>query len=174
MADQQRPLTHPQHPPLPSSNSARSKSYGAITQDGNAFSTRGQRLPQIIQNSVRYRYSDSPRRTSNRTSGDSWVDQEGDVEQAPIISRSRTVGDQIEQRVRVGRASVGEDGGGNDPTAVEVLLPETPLPPSDFPLAWTKTLGDDKLRLSDRRVSVLLTPQMRSQRLIGASNPKYR
>jgi hypothetical protein len=43
-----------------------------------------------------------------------------------------------------------------------------PMPPSDFPI---KRGG---LKKDDRKASLIMTPQMRSQRLIGNSNPRYR
>ena len=43
---------------------------------------------------------------------------------------------------------------------------------SHYP-TWASEHGDDE-RKDDRRMSVLHTPQMRSQRLIGNSNPRYR
>jgi hypothetical protein len=42
------------------------------------------------------------------------------------------------------------------------------LPPKDFPI---KRGGPKK---EDRKASLIMTPQMRSQRLIGNSNPRYR
>lgn len=47
-----------------------------------------------------------------------------------------------------------------------------PLPPMDFPLA-RGPFSDVHDRKSSMSAGVLKTPQMRSQRLIGNSNPRY-
>lgn len=73
-------------------------------------------------------------------------------------SASRAKDDDMEQGKSDGEQSY-EDG--------------TPVPPSDFPLKR----GRPGMKTEDRKLSaanVLLTPQMRSQRLIGNSNPRYR
>jgi len=74
----------------------------------------------------------------------------------------------------------GEDGGsdGSDGLSRSVTLDRErtheamPLPPMDFPLARGSFL-DVHDRKSSMSAGVLKTPQMRSQRLIGNSNPRY-
>lgn len=70
----------------------------------------------------------------------------------------------------------GEDGDGEPLsksfTMERTMTHEAPMPPMDFPLVRGPLLD-----LHDRKPSMaaplLMTPQMRSQRLIGNSNPRY-
>ena len=57
--------------------------------------------------------------------------------------------------------------------ATDLIPPEPPQPPSDFLFTHTTNTTEERGR-PERRASVLMTPQMRSQRLIGSSNPRYR
>jgi len=49
----------------------------------------------------------------------------------------------------------------------------TPVPPSDFPLHHASPANTKPRRTSTAK-DVLMTPQIRSQRLIGNSNPRYK
>lgn len=192
MTESEPPSTHPHHPAFPSSDTARSRSVDRAFGEGSAFSTRGQRLPQIIQSQVRCKSSSSRRRSASAPNVDRWLDHEGPVEEniTASIATLPPPPQQQQQRAEHGsrrnKASVSGDGRGIDlegfsmsnssnshDGARDILPPEPPTPPTDFPLARTKSVSEDKTR-SERRASMLMTPQMRSQRLIGNSNPRYR
>ena len=57
----------------------------------------------------------------------------------------------------------------------EVLQPpDTPTPPTNFALIRYASMSDRYNDMLERKASLLVTTQMRTQRLIGNSNPRYR
>ena len=130
----------------------------------SAFSPRGQRLSSIIQSraadpSIVRRMSS--RLVDERAENDSDLEQawqrDGPPAQTPDGKHLQTI--------------VSGDGRG-----IEMAIDhEPPVPPSNFPTIRSPSF----LNFQDRRFSsssgdVLDTPMMRSQRLIGNSNPRYK
>lgn len=151
---------HPQHAPLPSAPSRRS--FLALSDDAS-LSTRGQRLPSLIQHRIGSSIS-SPRRSSTRAADASSV-QSTDLERGLSQQRSYETDAARQQPTR----RISSDGRGLSMEPEE--LPDPPQPPADFSLAKPKSVNGDRL---ERKGSVLFNPQMRSQRLIGNSNPRYK
>ncbi|KAI9713392.1 MAG: hypothetical protein M1828_001426 [Chrysothrix sp. TS-e1954] len=128
-----------------------------------AISTRGQRLPQLLQTRSSVSLSDanslvSPRRPSARPGsigGSDGSQYEPDVERGDPQRPIRVSGD--------GRG-IDLDYGGFDP----------PEPPPSFPIARSPMRNSVGERRGSYAPSALMTEQMRSQRLIGNSNPRYR
>ena len=118
----------------------------------DAISTRGQHLPKLLKTRSNISLYDaraiaSPRKSSIRTGSVGGYD-DSDLERGSKRQPSRISG----------------DGRGID---LDVGF-DPPEPPASFPIARSP------MRL-DRRgsSSALWNPQMRSQRLIGNSNPRY-
>ncbi|KAL9054760.1 MAG: hypothetical protein Q9162_003958 [Coniocarpon cinnabarinum] len=112
-------------------------------------------------------------------------DEENGTNHAPLASRSASYKQESKRKRNPNYASVSGDGRGIDldgfdmmdtsasEDAQDVVPPDTPTPPVNFPLSRYGTALDERLK-EERRASALVTPQMRSQRLIGNSNPRYR
>lgn len=121
--------------PAPSVRIARLKSFLPLSEEAT-YSTRGQKLPNIIRN----------RSTANLT----------DALRNALPRRQSTI---LKHRDGPDLEHGHED---------EESTSEAPLAPVDFPL-----LLPGEGRRTSTAVTTLMTPQMRSQRLIGNSNPRY-
>lgn len=147
----------PVHPALPSQ-----KGFLALSEDVS-LSTRGQRLPSLIQNRLSAA-KDVPRRSSARPTDQAHGESSTDLERGLGRQREYEAGARQQDRV----ASISGDGRGVD---IDYGFDDVPEPPPSFPLARPRSINGDR---PERKASVLLTPQMRSQRLIGKSNPRYK
>jgi len=119
----------------PSVRISRLKAFIPLSEEGS-YSTRGQKLPNIIRNRPAANLPELQRRTSTSRKQSTPV-KKGDID--------------LENGVQDGE----EQG--------------QPMPPPDFPLPKPGEAD----RRSGTAAAVLNTPQMRSQRLIGNSNPRY-
>nr|OQO17104.1 hypothetical protein B0A51_14054 [Rachicladosporium sp. CCFEE 5018] len=120
------------------------KGYLPLGEEGRSLSTRGQALPTLISN-----------RSSTNVAG---------LNQRPKSTRRRSsVGEDLQRRsTERSRESGHQHGVDRD---IETGKRQAFVP------VW----GEHEVAaMNDRRMSVLNTPQMRSQRLIGNSNPRYR
>lgn len=156
------PDYHQHHPPLPNSALPRGApnlphrfSFTRLADDAPTISTRGQRLGNIIRNKSSSQLQDMHQhygsiRGQNRNKGH--IDEE-DAEVG--LRHTRTNYDEQQEDAH-GVAAV-------------------PVPPPTFPLSRHPPLPDGLERKhSSSAERVLMTPKMRSQRLIGNSNPRYR
>lgn len=149
----------------------RPNNFIPVTEPSNhALYPRGQRLSRILQHRASSdRYVDrnaSPRRPSPRP-----VNGQAEQEWADIERGISLPTDSLEQkRKRDGRQNHGLISGDGRGITMDLDF-EPPPPPSDFPLTRSP-------RQSERRIpatpSLLDKPMMRSERLIGNSNPRYR
>lgn len=122
----------------------------------NTLSPRGQRLSQLIQNRA---VSDPQRKSSFK-----FADTRGENDFVDVERATSFEAEQAGQRKSQEQARVSGDGRG-------IETSELPAPPPDFPLTKTAALAERRLSGS---MSVRDTPMMRSQRLIGNSNPRYK
>lgn len=128
----------------PSVRIARLKAFLPLSEEAT-YSTRGQKLPNILRNRSTANLNESQRHNS-------------------VVSprRQSNVHRRGEEDLENGHGN-GYGNGHSDEAPMEL-----PTPPVGFPLPKP---GED--RRPSAAKDVLLTPQMRSQRLIGNSNPRY-
>lgn len=149
--------------------------YGTMRPMGNdpILSTRGQHLPQLIQN----RSATNLRRSSKSFAAPNHASEWEDADAELGLHRARTSEERRRQeRRRSVEAEVSGDGRGI-PIEPNFHL-DAPSPPPNFPLTQSidaTTIEDIwRERRASHVASLLHTPQLRSQRLIGNSNPRYR
>lgn len=134
------------------------RSFIPVTEEkASSLSPRGQRLSQLIQNRA---VSDPQRKPSFRL-----TDTRGETDSTDLERAAGFNAEQTDRRKSLERIRVSGDGRG-----IETDF-EIPAPPAGFPLRRTTRVAERRLSSSG---SVLDTPMMRSQRLIGNSNPRYR
>lgn len=150
-------------------------------EDEAALSTRGQWLPQLIQNrSSSSLYSDGLNASTPRKRQQSRQGLADASDEDPELGLGRRTSRTPRQIKYYGASSsVSGDGRGIDMDGPAWdFVDHPPTPPSNFPLTKGQLDAQNGLEKAERRASlvasVLLTPQMRSQRLIGNSNPRYR
>lgn len=154
-----QPPHNPIHPALPSKSS-----FLALSEDVS-LSTRGQRLPSLLQNRIGSIKNTPPRRFSTRPNDSLASGNNADLERG--ITQQRGEYESSLRQPQQHTLRISGDGRGID---MDYGFEDVPDPPPDFPLAKPRSLSGDR---PERKASALLTPQMRSQRLIGNSNPRY-
>ena len=167
-------MTEPNSPPVARQNIPQSlahrgslKGFLSLSEEAS-LSTRGQHLPSLIQRSqglsrnhsastlhdLRKNPLVSPKKRSNGSSG---------------LYASTSVDD---MDLELGRSKTLEDG---RHTGMDGQFPR---PPTDFPFLSGMDRGwreqEERERKGNAAPNALVTPEMRSQRLIGNNNPRYR
>lgn len=155
---------HKNQPSLPPSDSTDPKHsanqrFSPLAQEAS-LSTRGQHLPHLIHNRSSPSLADIGKRGQKSWKHGSQVPQ-GDDDDLEL-GRSKTVGSQWSREGPEGTV-YGLDG-------------HVPHPPSNFALRKGSVVAveRDSSRKQSTAPSILMTTQMRSQRLIGNSNPRYK
>ena len=125
------------------------RAYLPHTTDDTPIATRGQHLPALLHS---LSYSGTPRRTPSwRYLTDLGAKEDSPKKQAATSVRS--------QRRYSGSSTEDDDGG---------------VSFGRRPFGSSANLSDRMDRRQSNAMITLMTPEMRSQRLIGNSNPRYR